>query len=180
MATTDSNGILQLEVSDPVVPLQTALNGIGASVSSAMDSTVRTFKVANATARNNLATQRTPSKSDPLRVWRQDTGVYETNDGTGWKSETQDPNIIRIDGADYQASGTVTTPQLTFRATGALFYAYVDAYLPTPPSGYALTVSVVATSDAGVWASRSSGNHIILAANTDSRSMTLHWQLVKL
>ena len=180
MATTDSNGILQLEVSDPVVPLQTALNGIGASVSSAMDSTVRTFKVANATARNNLATQRTPSKSDPLRVWRQDTGVYEINDGTGWKSETPDPNEIIIDGTAYQRSGTVTTPQLTFRATGALFYAYVDAYLPTPPSGYALTVSVVATSDAGVWASRSSENHIILAANTDSRSMTLHWQLIKL
>ena len=87
MATTDSNGILQLEVSDPVVPLQTALNGIGASVSSAMDSTVRTFMVANATARNNLATQRTPSKSNPLRVWRQDTGVAEINDGTGWASE---------------------------------------------------------------------------------------------
>ena len=183
MATTDSNGILQLEVSDPVVPLQTALNGIGASVSSAMDSTVRTFKVANATARNNLATQRTPSKSDPLRVWRQDTGVFEINDGTGWKSETpaeQDPNLIVIDGTAYQASGTVTTPQLTFLATGALFYAYVDAYLPTPPSGYVLTVSVVATSAAGVWASRSSGNHIILAANTASRSMTLHWQLVKI
>ena len=96
------------------------------------------------------------------------------------KLHLSDPNLIIIDGEAHQASGTVTTPQLTFLATGALFYAYVDAYLPTPPSGYALTVSVVATSTAGVWASRSSGNHIILAANTGSRSMTLHWQLVKL
>ena len=140
MATTDSNGILQLEVSDPVVPLQTALNGIGASVSSAMDSTVRTFKVANATARNNLATQRTPSKSDPLRVWRQDTGVYEINDGTGWRSETPaelDPNIIRIDGADYQRTGVVAVPSYSLVGGSPLFYQSIVISMPfTPPTGW--------------------------------------------
>ena len=116
----------------------------------------------------------------PLTVGSRVLVLLQNRKNTVIGSAGGDPNLIVIDGEAYQASGTVTTPQLTFRATGALFYAYVDAYLPTPPSGYALTVSVVATSDAGVWASRSSGNHIIMAANTDSRSMTLHWQLVKL
>ena len=116
----------------------------------------------------------------PLTVGSRVLVLLQNRKNTVIGSAGGDPNLIVIDGTAYQRSGTVTTPQLTFRATGALFYAYVDAYLPTPPSGYALTVSVVATSDAGVWASRSSGNHIILATNTDSRSMTLAWQLVKI
>ena len=188
MATTDSNGILQLEVSDPVVPLQTALNGIGASVSSAMDSTVRTFKVANATARNNLATQRTPSKSDPLRVWRQDTGVYEINDGTGWRGETPaepDPNIIRINGADYQRSGTLASIPRTpaFSTFGSTFARTIDVVLPfTPPAGWIFH-----------WFTRSSTGYttieravqetqlrIIQVGSNDVNALkTISWELVK-
>ena len=187
MATTDSNGILQLEVSDPVVPLQTALNGIGASVSSAMDSTVRTFKVANATARNNLATQRTPSKSDPLRVWRQDTGVYEINDGTGWRSETPaelDPNIIRIDGADYQRTGTLTATPSAFTAWAGLYYATVtipDA-LKTAPTGWTYAWTLIDGGNGSYWMGGKTDdkNQFILSAATVVRTVVVAWQLVKI
>lgn len=186
MATTDSNGILQLEVSDPVVPLQTALNGIGASVSSAMDSTVRTFKVANATARNNLATQRTPSKSDPLRVWRQDTGVYEINDGTGWRSETPaglDPNIILIDGAYYQRSGVLPPSTITTTtATGNLYAGYVNPTVPTPP-GWGVSYQML-DGPGNVWMGSSGGNSIngvrFISTTYGSHSVQLAWQLVKI
>ena len=186
MATTDSNGILQLEVSDPVVPLQTALNGIGASVSSAMDSTVRTFKVANATARNNLATQRTPSKSDPLRVWRQDTGVYEINDGTGWRSETPaelDPNIIRIDGAYYQRSGVLPPSTITTTtATGNLYAGYVKPTVPTPP-GWGVSYQML-DGPGNVWMGPSDGNSIkevrFISTSYGSHLVSLAWQLIKL
>ena len=192
MATTDSNGILQLEVSDPVVPLQTALNGIGASVSSAMDSTVRTFKVANATARNNLATQRTPSKSNPLRVWRQDTGVAEINDGTGWKSETPaepDPNIIRIDGADYQRSGSFVASAANWssRVTG-VYGRTVSGTLPKAlPEGWTITCSASSTSGFDIVdtvnmnANRKdfTVRHMRLL-NANIASVRIHWQVVKI
>ena len=186
MATTDSNGILQLEVSDPVVPLQTALNGIGASVSSAMDSTVRTFKVANATARNNLATQRTPSKSDPLRVWRQDTGVYEINDGTGWKSETPaepDPNIIRIDGAYYQRSGVLGPITITTTtATGPLYAGFAKPTVPTPP-GWDVSYQLL-DGPGNVWMGPSGGNTTrgvgFVSTSYGPQLVSLAWQLVKI
>ena len=190
MATTDSNGILQLEVSDPVVPLQTALNGIGASVSSAMDSTVRTFKVANATARNNLATQRTPSKSDPLRVWRQDTGVYEINDGTGWRSETPaelDPNIIRIDGADYQRTGVVNVPDYTLLGSSPLFYQSLVVPMPyVPPAGWGFSVfpGIGATVPSSLmqlnWGATGGVSVMVQSVRTDGRLQSLAWQLVKI
>ena len=187
MATTDSNGILQLEVSDPVVPLQTALNGIGASVSSAMDSTVRTFKVANATARNNLATQRTPSKADPLRVWRQDTGVYETNDGTGWRGETSayaDPNLIVIDGTVYERSGTFTATPGAFTAWENLFYAVLTlpAALKTAPTGWAYAWTVLDGGNGSNWLAGkdSAGNLFVISAATLAHPIVLAWQLVKL
>ena len=190
MATTDSNGILQLEVSDPVVPLQTALNGIGASVSSAMDSTVRTFKVANATARNNLATQRTPSKSDPLRVWRQDTGVYEINDGTGWKSETPaepDPNIIRIDGTAYQRSGIFTVPDYTLLGSAPLCYQFMPVPMPyVPPAGWGFSVTpgIGSTVPSSLhqlnWGQDGTVGIMVQTVRSDGRITSLAWQLVKI
>lgn len=183
MATTDSNGLVLLQQTDNLTPLEGTINTVTSSVSAAFNANTRIFQVANQAARDTLANSRTPTANNPLFVWRQDTKKMEYNYGTGWgpfPPEAPDPNIITINGVEYQRSGTVTTPQLTFQPVGSLFFAYVDAYLPTPPSGYALTVSVVATSAASVWVSRSNANHIILANNTNSRSITLHWQLVKL
>ena len=143
------------------------------SITDAYSVTVPVGKVAMSLGKDGIAVG---------RVWKEGDGALQVLGDARVEGDLLFAGATRklIDGTAYQASGTVTTPQLTFLATGALFYAYVDAYLPTPPSGYALTVSVVATSTAGVWASRSSGNHVILAANAASRSMTLHWQLVKL
>ena len=151
-----------------------------------MDSTVRTFKVANATARNNLATQRTPSKSDPLRVWRQDTGVYEINDGTGWRSEPPaepDPNIIRIDGTVYERSGTLASMEVsTTTRTGNLFAGYVNPSVPTPP-GWDVTYQML-DGPGNVWMGPSGGNTTngvrFISTTYGGQSVKLAWQLVKI
>ena len=86
MTTTDSNGLIQYQTTDNVVPLQTAFNGLSSSVSTALNSTVRTFKVASDTERNALATTRVPSASNPLVVFNSASGkgYHEINTGSGW------------------------------------------------------------------------------------------------
>lgn len=86
MTTTDSNGLIQYQTTDNVVPLQTTLNAISSSVSTALNSTVRTFKVANDTERDALATTRVPSATNPLIVWNGQSGkqYMEINTGSGW------------------------------------------------------------------------------------------------
>lgn len=86
MATTDSNGLIQYQTTDNVVPLQTAFNGLSSSVSTALNSTVRTFKVATDTERNALATSRPPTASNPLVVFNSASGkrYHEINTGSGW------------------------------------------------------------------------------------------------
>lgn len=86
MTTTDSNGLIQYQTTDNVVPLQTAFNGLSSSVSTALNSTVRTFKVANDTERNALATTRVPSATNPLVVFNSASGkrYHEINTGSGW------------------------------------------------------------------------------------------------
>ena len=86
MTTTDSNGLIQYQTTDNVVPLQTTLNAISSSVSTALNSTVRTFKVANDTERNALATTRVPSATNPLVVFNSapGKGYHEINTGSGW------------------------------------------------------------------------------------------------
>ena len=86
MTTTDSNGLIQYQTTDNVVPLQTAFNGLSSSVSTALNATVRTFKVANDTERNALATSRPPTASNPLVVFNSASGkgYHEINTGSGW------------------------------------------------------------------------------------------------
>ena len=86
MTTTDSNGLIQYQTTDNVVPLQTTLNAISSSVSTSLNSTVRTFKVANDTERNALATTRVPSATNPLVVFNSASGkgYHEINTGSGW------------------------------------------------------------------------------------------------
>lgn len=86
MTTTDSNGLIQYQTTDNVVPLQTAFNGLSSSVSTALNSTVRTFKVASDAERNALATSRPPTASNPLLVFNSASGkgYHEINTGSGW------------------------------------------------------------------------------------------------
>ena len=86
MTTTDSNGLIQYQTTDNVVPLQTTLNAISSSVSTSLNSTVRTFKVASDTERNTLATSRPPTATNPLIVFNSASGkgYHEINTGSGW------------------------------------------------------------------------------------------------
>ena len=153
MATTDSNGIVQIQTSDDMTPFQPLVNSVSSSVSDAFNANVRTFKVANATARNTLATTRVPTLEEPLLVWRQDTGRFELNEGTGWQNWPQSdivlpgPNDIVINGTTYQRTGefsSVPTPTLTWRSP----IAYASISLPRPyepPVGWGFAVHVLAS-----------------------------------
>ena len=153
MATTDNNGIVQIQTSDDISPFQSLVNSVSSSVSNAFNANVRTFKVADATARNTLATTRVPSISEPLLVWRQDTGRFELNEGTGWQNWPQSdivlpgPNDIVINGTTYQRTGefsSVPAKSLTWRSP----IAYANISLPrpyAPPTGWGFAVHVLAS-----------------------------------
>ena len=98
MTTTDSNGLIQYQTTDNVVPLQAAFNGLSSSVSTALNSTVRTFKVANDTERNALATTRVPSATNPLVVFNSapGKGYHEINTGSGWSLLIPPPATSRM------------------------------------------------------------------------------------
>lgn len=96
MSTTDSNGLVIYTTSDPIEPIQTVFNNVTTSVTNAFNSTARTFKVDNQAARDALAITRPPSLSNPLYVYRKDTGVTEYNLGSGWVT----PGV--------EVSGTIT------------------------------------------------------------------------
>ena len=110
MTTTDSNGLIQYQTTDNVVPLQTAFNGLSSSVSTALNSTVRTFKVASDTERNALATTRVPSASNPLVVFNSASGkgYHEINTGSGWSRLIPDTSGTRL-GLEDTASRSITT-----------------------------------------------------------------------
>lgn len=85
MATTDSNGLVLWQTTDPVSPIQSLLNGATTSVSAAFNSNARIFRVADATDQSALLTSRGATASNPLLTYRTDTGNIEINDGTTWK-----------------------------------------------------------------------------------------------
>ena len=84
MATTDSNGLVLLQQTDNLTPLEGTINTVTSSVSAALNANTRIFQVANQAARDTLANSRTPTANNPLFVWRQDTKEMEYNYGTGW------------------------------------------------------------------------------------------------
>lgn len=69
---SDNEGILYLEDTDPVAPLNATLNALQAGTSDTLDSNVRIWRVANISERDALATTFVPSTTKPLVVWRQD------------------------------------------------------------------------------------------------------------
>ena len=152
MTTTDSNGLIQYQTTDNVVPLQTTLNAISSSVSTSLNSTVRTFKVANDTERNALATSRPPTATNPLIVFNSASGkgYHEINTGSGWSrwipivpytTTTATPaagysttiplvcsrygNIVTVTGAIRLASGNIT------ESTVGTTYTLPESYRPS-------------------------------------------------
>lgn len=86
MSTTDDNGIVLLQQTDPLEPLDATINLVSASISEAFDAQVRPYIVPNLAGRNALQGSNTPTKENPLLVWRQDLGKFEMNSGAGWKT----------------------------------------------------------------------------------------------
>lgn len=84
MATTDANGIVFYETTDPVSPLQTLLNSGQQSISNALSATVRVWPVADATARTAILALKGSSAANPLFVWQADVKATLVHDGTSW------------------------------------------------------------------------------------------------
>jgi hypothetical protein len=104
MATTDSNGIVFLEETDPISPFHTTMNVLQQGTSDALtglkdgsDEIIVIHRVANTTERATLAASYSPTSAKPLFVWRADaTGGREleyTNDGTNWFSAIKSPAV---------------------------------------------------------------------------------------
>jgi hypothetical protein len=90
MTTTDANGILRWESTDPVTPLESTLNAGMDSVSAAVTLVKRGLinYVANTSARSALAATFLPTASKPLYVHRQDApagyNLEYTINGSNW------------------------------------------------------------------------------------------------
>lgn len=196
MATTDRNGIVQLQQSDAIEPLEAAINLVSASVSQAFDGNVRPFTVANQTARNTLATQRPPTATAPLLVWRSDLKAFEMNSGSGWatwppESATPSPNSVIIDGTTYAASGSITSipssPAFTnYQGTYVRTVALTGPYVP--PTGWYFQVwaqtttgfTIVTNTSTAVGSDKKFNvRHIQVGNNRVSAMTRVGWRLVK-
>lgn len=196
MAIADSNGIVSIQNSDLVSPLPALINQIPASVSSALNLNLRTFLVTNATARNTLATQRVPSLANPLLVWRQDTGRFELNEGSGWQNWPQSdivlpgPNDIVINGTTYQRTGNLHLTGVTMTSKSGGGYKGSKSFSRpyNPPAGWRFNYNVqyATTSDVmmmfgGIKDSESATPTVAVWSPTSSssRNIPLVWSLYK-
>ena len=91
MTTTDSNGIVRYDTTDPVSPLHTLLNLGMTSVSAAVtgiNARTTIYPVLNTSERASLASSYAPTPSRPLFVTRRDAPVGSelevSSDGTNW------------------------------------------------------------------------------------------------
>ena len=138
MTTTDSNGLIQYQTTDNVVPLQTAFNGLSSSVSTALNSTVRTFKVANDTERNALATTRVPSATNPLVVFNSASGkgYHEINTGSGWsRLIPANLNFVRASSDNtliQTGTATIYTGNSATGTAGSIGITFPTAYSSAP------------------------------------------------
>jgi hypothetical protein len=104
MATTDSNGIVFLEETDPISPFHTTINTLQQGTSDAItgieedieglkegdDGILVVHQVADVTERAALAATYSPTASKPLYVDRQDApeglNLERTSNGTTWRT----------------------------------------------------------------------------------------------
>lgn len=112
MTTTDANGILRWESTDPVTPLESTLNAGMDSVSAAVTLVKRGLinYVANTTARSALAATFLPTASKPLYVHRQDApagyNLEYTINGTTWAAVRQNDAKMAVTTAN---QGSIST-----------------------------------------------------------------------
>lgn len=152
MATTDINGIVFLEETDPISPFHTTINTLQQGTSDAISAltdgssdVVVIHPVANTTERDALAASYAPSASNPLYVDRQDaaTGLKleRTENGSswaavgsptdsGWVTLTLDASTTVVDGLTPRIRKINGVVYLSGRVTQG------GASIATIPSGY--------------------------------------------
>lgn len=181
MPTSDKNGLPRFVGGDNVAPLDTVLNLITAGTSTALDSNVRPFIVADATARSALASNRTPTKEQPLLVYRQDLGSFQINTGNGWESwPPPAPDVsARMTKAGRTSFGAV--------GKGAALQVPVTFGTTITPSAWTPTVTLQGTRGSvdrlypTISAFTSTGMTVVVKNATTAASQgsnTLHWALI--
>lgn len=87
---TDDNGLVYFENTDSVAPLHSTLNTLTSSVSGALDGDLRTVRVADRQARDDLFGE----VGAPLSVFREDISVVQHNFGEGWQADTSFRRVV--------------------------------------------------------------------------------------
>jgi hypothetical protein len=125
MTTTNANGIVFVEDTDPISPFQVLLNTLQQGTSDAISSTARVFPVANVPARDALEIDHPPSASSPLFVFRADAGAGReleyTTDGTTWRTV----HSGQTPGVGVRASGTTFGPSTWGEAATITNYPFI-------------------------------------------------------
>lgn len=154
MATTDSNGLVQLTVTDNINPLQTTINGVTSSVSAAFTS-VKPDLVYKA---NSLATANTKKNTlaaigivgtvaNPLLFYRTDESAFYTWNGTAWTAVSPvTPMGILTWSGSINASGTwEAVPYTSTGSTLAGGVTVASNGLKVPATGVYMIVSTTSS-----------------------------------
>lgn len=192
MPTTDSNGVVQLTTTDPVVPLQSTINSVSGSISSVLGDLRKdiiykaTNKTTATTKKNALAAQGiVGTAASPLLFYFTDIDcLYEWN-GSTWVQIAPKPNTIVINGVEYQESGRSYRTFSCNTATGSLYYGSTQLSLPAAaPSGYGYAISVGDGGGSNRWISRVESAasatptiHVCSATPQATVSMYISWRL---
>lgn len=145
MTTTDSNGIMFLELSDNISPFHTLMNSLQSATSAAVEKATRgPLYAANTTARNALLTQYGSSASNPL--WVYTDGVLEAHNGTSWVRIAPEPDpwpavANRVVGARRTTTGSVPAGSMSSILT-------VSLPANSPAGVYLVNIDVVLSSSA--------------------------------
>lgn len=191
MATTDSNGIVKLQENDTITPIQTTLNSISTSVSTAISNlkkdivrSSRTQTTAT-TLKNQLEAQGiTGTPNDPLLFFITSTSVVLGWDGTAWSQVLPKRNVIVINGTTYQATGRFSA-SVTLSGKGTIKSGSITKTMPyTPPSGWHWQFTA-AGSASSTWIGRMNNmttnkpKIMFCGVSTGKRTVFCGWQLCK-
>lgn len=182
MTTTDINGIVFLEATDPISPFHTLMNLLQSGTSNALNATARIFPVVDTTEQDALETTYSPSPTNP--IYSDLGGVLYRSQGSGWSRVVGAPlpylrlrstaALSRAAGAWAQATNLTTAitagaqpwtysgGQVTL-TEGGLFD--LDATISMTASGFsvriidAVTFAVLAQSGYSTTTSQTNGAH---------------------
>lgn len=130
MTTTDSNGIVRFEDTDPITPIQTVFNTALQSVSDALTPVKNRgiYTFGTVAARDAFAATYLPTPSKPLFVYRSDVNVLQyTTDGVNY------PYLnTRTYTKNYYVTGATQSPNGAALPGSGMYLADVGGVLPYP------------------------------------------------